>query len=573
MSQPPPPQTLAELIIKQQTYHDGVVEALNNFASDWQLDADQRQADAAKLDASIKQLTEVLQSVQKQAAETAQQQRAQHMAIQCLEQGGSAPRLGGPGIMPTPGDRSQALDLTHNSESSDRPPRLYKIDFPTFDGESDPRPWLTRCNLLFLGQCTQESDKTWLASYHLTGVTALWYGHLETKIGRPSWETFRQLLSNHFRPPTRANPFGELISLRRSGTGADYTKRFLEHLSQIPPIPDSEEWDIFTNNLGGPMKTQVEIMKPATLEVAMDLAVSFEHLHNVLAATAGFASRPARQLRAPATLVPTTADPSSVTPAHVLKKLTAAEMDDRGAKGLCFNCDEKFVRGHRCKRLFYIQSTDDDFADCDDDIQISLLAVTSVHTSDTMQVPVRIGDRKLVAMIDSGSTHNFINEDIAATVGANFSSGRHLRVMVTNGDHVTCRSLLRHAAIVIDKEHFVDDLHAIPLGGFDVVLGTRFLKTLGPILWDFSRLWMSFWHVDHRVEWYGLAAPGRPTHIHVCAGRELLDSLLADYTEIFGDTTGLPPPRVQDHHIRFEAGSLPVAIRPYRYPALQKDEL
>lgn len=59
----------------------------------------------------------------------------------------------------------------------------------------------------------------------------------------------------------------------------------------------------------------------------------------------------------------------------------------------------------------------------------------------------------------------------------------------------------------------------------------------------------------------------------MCAGRELLDSLLADYTEIFGDPTGLPPPRVQDHRIRLEAGSLPVAVRPYRYPALQKDEL
>lgn len=35
------------------------------------------------------------------------------------------------------------------------------------------------------------------------------------------------------------------------------------------------------------------------------------------------------------------------------------------------------------------------------------------------------------------------------------------------------------------------DLHAVPLGRFDIVLGTHFLKTLRPILWDFSVLWMS----------------------------------------------------------------------------------
>jgi hypothetical protein len=30
---------------------------------------------------------------------------------------------------------------------------------------------------------------------------------------------------------------------------------------------------------------------------------------------------------------------------------------------LCYNCDEPFVRGHQCKRLFYLESgnyTDDD---------------------------------------------------------------------------------------------------------------------------------------------------------------------------------------------------------------------
>jgi hypothetical protein len=49
----------------------------------------------------------------------------------------------------------------------------------------------------------------------------LWYGHLEAKLGqRPSWGEFQTLISNHFGPPTRANPFGELISTRRSGTVA-----------------------------------------------------------------------------------------------------------------------------------------------------------------------------------------------------------------------------------------------------------------------------------------------------------------------------------------------------------------
>jgi hypothetical protein len=42
-----------------------------------------------------------------------------------------------------------------------------------------------------------------------------------------------------------------------------------------------------------------------------------------------------------------------------LRRLTAAEMAERREKGLCFNCDEKFSRGHRCQRLFYLEVIDD----------------------------------------------------------------------------------------------------------------------------------------------------------------------------------------------------------------------
>jgi hypothetical protein len=37
-----------------------------------------------------------------------------------------------------------------------------------------------------------------------------------------------------------------------------------------------------------------------------------------------------------------------------LKFLTPDEVADRRAKGLCYNCDEKFFSGHRCKKLLRI---------------------------------------------------------------------------------------------------------------------------------------------------------------------------------------------------------------------------
>jgi hypothetical protein len=255
----------------------------------------------------------------------------------------------------------------------------------------------------------------------------------------------------------------------------------------VQPIADAEEHDIFTNNLGEPMKNQVDMLKPATLEAAMDLAILFEHVNTVTGATATAtrSSHPLCSMIIPGVAVPDSSSSSS-TPALLFKMLTPTKMDDRHAKGLCFNCDEKFVRGHCCKRLFYIQSADDDANDEPSvefqEAKISLLAVTGIPTSDTMQFALRIRDRDFVALLDCGSIDNFIHEELATVLGMPFSSNRSLRVTVANGDKVTCHGLLKHAAIMINKERFIVDLHAIPLGGFDVVLGTRFLKTLGPIL-------------------------------------------------------------------------------------------
>jgi hypothetical protein len=48
------------------------------------------------------------------------------------------------------------------------------------------------------------------------------------------------------------------------------------------------------------------------------------------------------------------------------------------------------------------------------------------------------------------------------------------------------------------------DLFIIPLGGFDMVLDVQWLRSLGPILWDFDHGHMSCWRIDHRVVWQGV---------------------------------------------------------------------
>jgi hypothetical protein len=57
------------------------------------------------------------------------------------------------------------------------------------------------------------------------------------------------------------------------------------------------------------------------------------------------------------------------------------------------------------------------------------------------------------------------------------------------------------------------------------------------------------------------------------ASGTLLDELLVAYEDVFGELTGLPPPRGRHHAIVLKPSSAPMAVHPYRYPAAHKDEL
>jgi hypothetical protein len=93
-------------------------------------------------------------------------------------------------------------------------------------------------------------------------------------------------------------------------------------------------------------------------------------------------------------------------------------MAECGQQGLYYNCDEQYTRGHKCPRLFYLEVTDleeddngvpvEEFQQEEQPPLISLHAITGLTTNDTMCVRVKIGEHELIALLDSGSTSNFI---------------------------------------------------------------------------------------------------------------------------------------------------------------------
>jgi hypothetical protein len=189
-----------------------------------------------------------------------------------------------------------------------------------------------------------------------------------------------------------------------------------------------------------------------------------------------------------------------------------------------------------------------------------------------MHLGVSLANTSVRALVDSGSTHCFVAKDTARRLGLAPVLRPGLSVAIANGDHVPCDGVCTNVPICIDTECFDIDVFVIALEGYEMVLGCQWLRTLGPILWDFDRMSMSFWRADHRVQWFDLDA----SHLHrinVVATDNLLQLLMAEFADLFAIPEGLPPRRALDHRIHLLPNTPPVAVRPYRYPQLLKDEI
>lgn len=166
--------------------------------------------------------------------------------------------------------------------------------------------------------------------------------------------------------------------------------------------------------------------------------------------------------------------------------------------------------------------------------------------------------------MDSGSTHTFIKDGLVERLGLNITPRVSLSIKVANGERVTSCGICTATPADIHGELFHLDCYVLPLDTFDIVLGVRWLKTLGPIFWDFEALTMAFWRHGRAVLWCGMGGTGMSIR-SISTAASLMETLLADYGTIFDDPQGLPPRCQVDHCIHLLPDIAPVTVHPYRY--------
>jgi hypothetical protein len=89
----------------------------------------------------------------------------------------------------------------------------------------------------------------------------------------------------------------------------------------------------------------------------------------------------------------------------------------------------------------------------------------------------------LTTLLDSGSTHNFIDTSVAACIEIPLQSDADIQVAVVNGNHIPSPGRCTNITIDIVGEPFVMTCHELALGSFNMVLSVQWLESLGLILW------------------------------------------------------------------------------------------
>ncbi|GKF00610.1 hypothetical protein Tco_0027533 [Tanacetum coccineum] len=183
-------------------------------------------------------------------------------------------------------------------------PRYGRLDFPVYDGKNDPLVWLSHCEHYFRHQHIPEAEKVEIACYHLDEDAQVWFG-----------------------PIVQGNKLEELCKLRQTSTVEEYQRKFKQLVTRAGILTAEQEVEIFVSKLQEDIGLEVELHRPTGLTRAMSLARLYEKRGG------------SREVTNNITKSSTNVAPGSSPNKKVFKNLSHLEMEERRAKGLCFNCD------------------------------------------------------------------------------------------------------------------------------------------------------------------------------------------------------------------------------------------
>ena len=140
--------------------------------------------------------------------------------------------------------------------------------------------------------------------------------------------------------------------------------------------------------------------------------------------------------------------------------------------------------------------------------EISFHALKGGTAGKIIKVKGQAGRRRLLVLIDSGSTHSFLNKATATDLKCELTATTPLSVTVANGNHMYSHYRCRNFKWLMHGQEFTMDLRVLELGGCDIVLGVDWMRTVSPLTFDFNKLEVEVDMGGKRLTLVGSLEPG-----------------------------------------------------------------
>jgi hypothetical protein len=227
----------------------------------------------------------------------------------------------------------------HNNQGT----KVTKLDFPKYNGQEDPTSWICQVLQYFDFKQIEEREKLPLAAYHLEGESQMWYQLFKDSEEVITWDALKTALHTRYGSTSFDDHFGELTKLQQTGTVQDYQLQFEQLLSKVERLSVHQQLGCFVSGLKGDVRIEVQAGRPKSVTEAIGLARLYEGRNWSLKKPPNHEERRSGSRES----VPPLPSPNLTrTRNPPTRRLSTPEMQERSSRGLCFNCDEKFVPGH-----------------------------------------------------------------------------------------------------------------------------------------------------------------------------------------------------------------------------------
>ncbi|GJS74588.1 retrotransposable element Tf2 [Tanacetum coccineum] len=340
--------------------------------------------------------------------------------------------------------RREQLGGQNGGNNSGTYGRLIKVEFPKFEGE-DVIGWLYRVNKFFeMDQIGDDAQKLRLVSMHVFGKALNWHKQFMGKFGEVvTWGVYETHIKKRFESVFE-DPMVELKNLKQTTSVQVYQDYFEELLNKVE-LNEPYAISLFIGGLKEDIAYAVRMFKPTSLIDVFNLSKLQEASNSVAkirhtpVLTTPKGNGISNNVHRNGGFVPRNVN--NAMPNRPFKKLTQQELEEKRAKHLCFFCDQKYTPGHKCSGQMYsleVVASEEMFEEDDDCVlteqgvvntieeeelvspQISFNVMTRVTSYQTMRVRGYVGKQLLHILVDSGSTHNFL--DLSAARSCQWTS-------------------------------------------------------------------------------------------------------------------------------------------------------